>query len=77
VKAKNLLEKTGNKYIEYIYPGDFNKEDLKTIFGENAVTVPQIIDPNGIIIGGYDDLVVHLDDVAGGFGDNFDGKYAY
>lgn len=58
VRAKNLLTRLGLEYKEYnVY--DY-MEDLIGALGEKPKTVPQIFDPEGIYIGGYEELAEKL-----------------
>lgn len=74
-EAISLLTSHGVKFQKLLLGVDFTKESLSRDLGFEVKTVPQIIDTNGKLIGGYDDLVAYFDDIAGGFGDSFHDKY--
>lgn len=67
-RAKNLLKLKGIEFEERnITTGNWTKEQLvESVPG--ARTVPQII-INGQLIGGFNELQQHLQNVEGGFGD--------
>jgi glutaredoxin 3 len=67
-RAKNLLKLKGIEFEERnITTGDWTKEQLmESVPG--ARTVPQIL-INGQLIGGFNELQQHLQNVEGGFGD--------
>jgi glutaredoxin 3 len=67
-RAKNLLKLKGIEFEERnITTGDWTKEQLmESVPG--ARTVPQIV-INGQLIGGFNELQQHLQNVEGGFGD--------
>ena len=67
-RAKNLLKLKGSEFEERnITTGNWTKEQLmESVPG--ARTVPQIL-INGQLIGGFNELQQHLQNVEGGFGD--------
>jgi glutaredoxin 3 len=67
-RAKNLLKLKGIEFEERnITTGNWTKEQLmESVPG--ARTVPQIL-INGQLIGGFNELQQHLQNVEGGFGD--------
>jgi len=67
-RAKNLLKLKGIEFEERnITTGNWTKEQLmESVPG--ARTVPQIL-INGQLIGGFNELQPHLQNVEGGFGD--------
>jgi glutaredoxin 3 len=67
-RAKNLLKLKGIEFEERnITTGNWTKEQLvESVPG--ARTVPQVI-INGQLIGGFNELQQHLQNVEGGFGD--------
>lgn len=58
-QAKALLEMKGIEYNELIVGSDVTAEQLKSLV-PGAKSVPQIMD-DGIYVGGYKELVGHLD----------------
>lgn len=58
VKAKNRLNLLGVNYSEVILGVDMTKEDFLSIY-PNARTVPQIIEADGTVIGGWTQLEAH------------------
>lgn len=70
-KAKETLEYNNLLYTEYKLNVHYTRDTLQDkLLKENVskLTVPQIY-YNGKYIGGYDNLVRHLEETAGGYGD--------
>jgi len=61
-KAKQLLKVHGKDYLEYKLDEDFSREILLSKFPE-AKTFPVIV-IDGMNIGGYDQLIQHLNEEA-------------
>lgn len=61
-KAKQLLRTHGKDYMEYKLDEDFTREILLSKFPE-AKTFPVIV-VDGMNIGGYDQLIHHLNEEA-------------
>ena len=57
-RAKLHLDSIGVEYIEKLLNRDFSRETFLDIY-PNAKTFPQIVEEDGTVIGGYDQLVVH------------------
>jgi glutaredoxin len=67
VRAKETLSARGFDYEEKIVGEDIDRESLYALCGNpDRLTVPQIF-RNGRCIGGYDDLVAHLENELGDF----------
>jgi glutaredoxin len=62
VQAKKLLDSKGITYEERKIGKDWTKEQLLESVPA-ARSVPQILDSDGQLIGGYNDLVEHLKQV--------------
>ena len=58
VNAKNRLNMLGVEYQEKVLGQDITKEEFLNIY-PNARTVPQIIEEDGTVIGGWEQLKVH------------------
>jgi len=76
-KAKELLKRLGHIYREVVIGRDISVREFYKIIEEytDKKLVPQIFtNPDGQhaqYIGGYDALAEYLENVAGGFGDEF------
>lgn len=57
-KVKQVLELTGNKFVEYTLGQDFTKDQFYAEFGNNS-TFPQVV-CNDIKLGGCTDTVKFL-----------------
>lgn len=57
-KAKKHLDSIGVAYIEKLLGRDIDKETFLSIYPD-ARTVPQIVEENGNVIGGYTQLIAH------------------
>lgn len=58
VRAKNRLDLLGVDHSEVIIGKDISREDFLAIY-PNARTVPQIIEADGNVIGGWEQLKDH------------------
>jgi glutaredoxin 3 len=70
VKAKTILKTHGYSYQEIKIPYSLSKEEFHTLVEEyqTSKTVPKIFDDKELI-GGYEDLIIWLDNHIGGYGE--------
>lgn len=62
-KAKHLLTTKGVQYKELKYGTDYERDDLMRVLGRDyGLSLPQIFDENGELIGGYQELEMVLGD---------------
>jgi glutaredoxin len=58
-KAKNLLNQNNLQYVEYSIGKNILREEVLQKF-PGIKMLPIIVDVNGTLVGGYEDLVTHL-----------------
>lgn len=58
-KAKNLLNQNNLQYTEYSIGKNILREEVLQKF-PGIKMLPIIVDVNGTLVGGYEDLVTHL-----------------
>lgn len=58
-KAKNLLNQNNLQYTEYSIGKNILREEVLQKF-PGIKMLPIVVDVNGTLVGGYEDLVTHL-----------------
>lgn len=60
-KAMDLLYETGITYKKVDIYEDMWVKSL--LLSSDLTTVPQVFDPNGVLIGGYEELALHINNL--------------